>query len=557
MRFACLLTGPVSKSCLLLSRWTKAWLIALTLILPAQWCSAVPFVYEPFFYHFVGSNLVMVSGSGLVGYNWYVGGVGAELNASVIYSSTGLTWPGLCLSGGSAYSLGSTAGRGITRELNSPIGTDGTTVYASFLFRPDGISTTSPATYAGLVLETGGPDHLFIGRVGAGLGSFVMETLGGTGQVVSNVTPTSGTVVLCVVKMEFGAGPGGNDRFTLYVNPPLTSEPATGVVKTDLNLGMITDLGLLSTGAYRMDEIRLATTYAEALPTPLARAYEGFNYPAGPVTSQVLAGGTGFSEIWHLGGYYGTVGPHYQIAADSLTYPGLLTSPGRFTCTATPSPQQTSGMTRTFSGGIGTTGTTRYLSFLMRPEGVIGQGSSGGWFGIGLESRPEPTFFVGRSGAAGLYRLEDRGGANGVDSSVVPTLGETIFAVLKMEFGIGPGGNDRMTLYINPVPGAAEPTNGLVKENSNYAIMQSVTLYSNGAYSADEIRLGDTYASVTPPNTPISIHFSQPGGPPTIHFFGQLQSSTDLVNWITLPVTSPYTPPAGPQPGSGFYRSTP
>jgi hypothetical protein len=60
------------------------------------------------------------------------------------------------------------------------------------------------------------------------------------------------------------------------------------------------------------------------------------------------------------------------------------------------------------------------------------------------------------------------------------------------------GGNDHFTLYVNPTPGGPEPVSGVVKNNSNIGTVAGVTIYSTGAFSIDEFRLGETFADVTP-----------------------------------------------------------
>jgi hypothetical protein len=66
-----------------------------------------------------------------------------------------------------------------------------------------------------------------------------------------------------VVKVEFL---DGTDRITLFVDPkPRGAEPGGGVVKTDLDLGVVSSLGVYSGGAFAIDEIRLGATFAESL----------------------------------------------------------------------------------------------------------------------------------------------------------------------------------------------------------------------------------------------------------------------------------------------------
>jgi Ca2+-binding RTX toxin-like protein len=59
-----------------------------------------------------------------------------------------------------------------------------------------------------------------------------------------------------------------------------------------------------------------------------------------------------------------------------------------------------------------------------------------------------------------------------------------------------------VTLYVNPAPGGPEPTSGTVKDDSDYQTIDTVTIYSSGAFSIDEIRFGDTFADVTPTAAP-------------------------------------------------------
>src|SRR5438552_2914825 len=66
---------------------------------------------------------------------------------------------------------------------------------------------------------------------------------------------------LVAVKCEFFAG---NDRFTLYVNPPRGQpEPASGTVKFNSDLGTVANVSLVMTGAdfctiMNLDELRFS-----------------------------------------------------------------------------------------------------------------------------------------------------------------------------------------------------------------------------------------------------------------------------------------------------------
>ena len=69
---------------------------------------------------------------------------------------------------------------------------------------------------------------------------------------------------MLVVKLEFNSGP---DVFTLYVDPtPGRPEPSGDAVKTDLDLGTVSLMSIVSIGASSaIDEIRVGTTYADVV----------------------------------------------------------------------------------------------------------------------------------------------------------------------------------------------------------------------------------------------------------------------------------------------------
>ncbi|MEM7314270.1 MAG: hypothetical protein AAF497_14065 [Planctomycetota bacterium] len=67
--------------------------------------------------------------------------------------------------------------------------------------------------------------------------------------------------------------------------------------------------------------------------------------------------------------------------------------------------------------------------------------------------------------------------------------------VLKSEFE---NGADTFSLYVNPTPGGPEP---VVADAVSFASVSNVlglTLYSTGAFSSDEFRIGETFADVVP-----------------------------------------------------------
>lgn len=217
-------------------------------------------------------------------------------------------------------------------------------------------------------------------------------------------------------------------------------------------------------------------------------AHEPFDYIADSGLID-LNGGTGFSGPWTS-----ISGTNYTIADGSLTFSPLCVSGGRMH-----SPVGLRQMARPLSESFGADGSIRYFSFLLRPEGVLNDGDLGGFHGLQVQGG-SGALFIGKPGGAGggvlaPYVLEEVGGAGQVLSSVVPVIDETVLLVVKAEFAAG---NDTFTLYVNPTPGSLEPASGTVKSDLDLGPADSVLIYSGGAFSLDELRLGATFASVTP-----------------------------------------------------------
>jgi len=217
----------------------------------------------------VGAQLLGQSGgSGFVG-PWSAGGFNASIHDNYTIASGSLTFPPLPTGGNRSSSGAVNAIAGLTRAFATPLGADHTTAYLSVLLRPEGtLGDGAFNGFFGLYLNgtnaTG--DDLFIGKPGANATDrYVVENRGGAGQVASGVAPVVGQNAFLVLRADFLPG---DDRFTLYLNPtPGGPEPASGAVKTDLDLGTVPGLTIYCTGAFSLDEIRVGTTFADVAPS--------------------------------------------------------------------------------------------------------------------------------------------------------------------------------------------------------------------------------------------------------------------------------------------------
>jgi hypothetical protein len=257
-----------------------------------------------------------------------------------------------------------------------------------------------------------------------------------------------------------------------------------------------------------MFRLVLSSLLCVAFALPLAAstvAYESFNYAPGAVAGQ--AGGAGFSGEWTPGGFNAMTVTH-RVNSGSLTFPGVMSAGNSLSVQAN---DGISGMRRRLAERLGKDGQTVFISFLLRAEGVLGAGNSAGFFGIYLDSvRGEPDLFIGKPGAVNQWALEDRGGSGQVLTNRSVTVGATAQIVVKAEFL---DGNDRFSLYVNP--GVTQPTRAdAVKSDIDLGLVDALVIYSGGAFSLDEIRVGTTFSDLAGSGNPAppAQTSSAPGG---------------------------------------------
>lgn len=231
-------------------------------------------------------------------------------------------------------------------------------------------------------------------------------------------------------------------------------------------------------------------------------AYEPFEYD--PVGGDLLGrnGAAGFSGPWRAGGFNASISNNYDIEDDTMSFGQLLVTDRTIRTTAVGS---IAGITRDLAAPLGQSASTVYLSFLIQPEGTLHGGAFNGFLGLVLESAGEPELFIGKPGGGAIDRwvLENRGGSLQHASSVPTAIGSTALLVVKAEFSAL--GNDKFTLYVNPTPGEPEPATGIIKNDSNFGIVDGLTIYSTGAMRIDELRVGQTFFDVTPIPEPSAL----------------------------------------------------
>ncbi len=228
-------------------------------------------------------------------------------------------------------------------------------------------------------------------------------------------------------------------------------------------------------------------------PAATPSAYEGFDYAPGGGDLLGQGGGEGFDDAaWFPSGFNAPTYANFKIAEGSLAFASLATAGNRVQTEATP---RIAGLGRRFATPIRAEQTTTlYLSLLVRPEDD-GGGFLNGFFGVYLDGPGSADLFIGAGGSPRTYRLETRGGRGLACSGVSPVAGETALLVVRADLQQG---RDVFTLYVNPEPEAPEPISGAVKEDLDVGGFQTLVIYSTGAFSLDELRIGATYEQVTP-----------------------------------------------------------
>jgi hypothetical protein len=217
-------------------------------------------------------------------------------------------------------------------------------------------------------------------------------------------------------------------------------------------------------------------------------AYDGFS-PSFPIYAN---SGNGFSTAWTQGGF-NAFASGYALNERSLCKSGLQTSGGSVSGGAF---QSINGALRSLSQALGGDNTTAYLGFLIQPNGTLNAGIFNGFFGITLNGSLGNDLFIGKPGGGpAQYVIESRGGSGQIGSGTPAVAGRTVLLVLKAQFMPG---NDVFTLYVSPEPGGPEPSSHVVKSDLDLGTVSRIGIYSSGAFTVDEIRIGTTFADVVP-----------------------------------------------------------
>lgn len=229
-----------------------------------------------------------------------------------------------------------------------------------------------------------------------------------------------------------------------------------------------------------------------------AQAFESFNFTG-------LATANGWTN------HSGSTGPITAVttpsgSGNSLTFSGLQAALGNRI-------SMSGSVAQDINKPFTTTGTVGYLSFLLNVTDLSNMTANGSYFiAFGGTAGSSvsiyfPRIYTALGSTPGTYKIGVLNTSGGVvtpafiSQDLNPNV--TYFIVAKVVQSAS-GGIDA-SLWLNPIPGAAEPTamasNSQGTSSWPAAGIQSVTLRQAagiGTFEIDEIRAGETWASVTP-----------------------------------------------------------
>lgn len=215
--------------------------------------------FDDFNYTPVGGDLNGQSGGGSFGFSdEWTGNTSYNIGNGSLTSPTGLP----PTSGNSMTTVAFGENRGINRTLSAPLGEDNTTIYFSFLIRPEGVLNQGFAN-GWFAMALRGSTDVFAGMIyptsNYGITVAFEDDLSSHAAVV-------GETRLLVMRIDFTEG---IDPVRLYVDP-VGDEPV--VADAELAFGSFNNMTVVSLtgpGANSFDALRIGTTWADVtVPEP-------------------------------------------------------------------------------------------------------------------------------------------------------------------------------------------------------------------------------------------------------------------------------------------------
>lgn len=203
-------------------------------------------------------------------------------------------------------------------------------------------------------------------------------------------------------------------------------------------------------------------------------------------------GGVGFSLPWEIGGFNVRLADNFRVLTNSIPGASVRTTGG---CVTSAPTTAISGLNRYLEDSlmplpVGTS--VWYVSILFRPSEPLGKGAFNGFFGLTLNDE----IFIGKPGNGALneWVIEGRGGESQVSSRKRLGAGRTDLLVLRIDYSRP----RRVSLWVNPADRTTEPAKADAVYEGLPPMIDRIGFYSTGGFTADELRVGRTFADVVP-----------------------------------------------------------
>jgi len=232
-----------------------------------------------------------------------------------------------------------------------------------------------------------------------------------------------------------------------------------------------------------------------------AQAFESFNFTG-------LATANGWTA------HSGTTGAITAITTpsgngNSLSYPGLATSVGNRI-------SMSGSNAEDINKPLTLTGTTYYFSFLLNVTDLSNMNATGSYFiHLGANTSTNqfqifiPRLYIALGSTATQFKLgilNTTGGTTATPTYISQDFNSnTTYLIVAKATATAAGDPITASLWVNPIPGAAEPTPAVINSGGTsgwptnpilgICLRQSTGI---GTFELDEIRVGTTWASVTP-----------------------------------------------------------
>jgi len=339
---------------------------------------------------------------------------------------------------------------------------------------------------------------------------------GSNSQVTLSWTASSGAVSYSVYQ---GTTAGGESATPIVTGITATTVTISGLSNGTAYFFKVAAVNASGNSGYSNEASATPTGPGSAGGTLLA--YEPFGEAAGPLTGASGGGDFGWGAAW-LEQFGSTVVPGYDVTTTSpLTYTGLATTGNygiggySYQSVGRQLDVSANGVFSSYlsNGLIGAPGTSIWISFLLREDANPSNGQinavylnpAGG--GSSWETNAANTLGIGYFGstsndASGNPYWSLNYAGTTVQTTVPVVQGASTLFVVQVMFGAS-GGQNQVYLFVNPTSlgGSAPTTVSAQYATSSSLAFQSIAYeggYTTNESSLDEIRVGTSYAVVTP-----------------------------------------------------------